>query len=181
MTIIQVAKLSLWLFTYLQNKQLTIEKISVVFFFSEIPDFSVHILPKGDIRPEATEIHGLEKRSGRLFLRGDPIPSVTLYQALEQFQSWILKYFYENSAVLVIHFWYYWIVSIYCHLFYIFCGILFDTFYNLIYVGTLKVAICQMAISNFCGKAKWKGKIPWRRLIDVFRYFNRWMILSDGC
>ena len=75
--------------------------ISVLFFFSEIPDFSVHILPKGDIWPEATEIHGLEKRSGRLFLRGDPIPSVTLYQALEQFQSWILKYFYENSTVLV--------------------------------------------------------------------------------
>ena len=74
---------------------------TVLFYFSEIPDFSVHILPKGDIWPEATEIHGLEKKSGRLFLRSEPIPSVTLYQALEQFQSWILKYFYQNSAVLV--------------------------------------------------------------------------------
>jgi hypothetical protein len=71
-------------------------------FFREVPDFSVHILPRGEISSDATAIHGIEKKSGKLFLRGNPIPAVDLYQALDQFQNWILKNFYENSAVLVI-------------------------------------------------------------------------------
>jgi hypothetical protein len=73
-----------------------------VCFFREVPDFSVHILPRGEISSDATAIHGIEKKSGKLFLRGNPIPAVDLYQALDQFQNWILKNFYENSAVLVI-------------------------------------------------------------------------------
>ena len=75
------------------------------FFRREIPDFSVHICPRGEISSEATQIHGIEKKSGRLILRGDPVSSVDTYQGLEMFQKWILKNFYENSVVLVCKVW----------------------------------------------------------------------------
>ena len=78
-----------------------ISLIPLIVFFREVPDFSVHILPRGEISADASQIHGIEKKSGRLVLRGHPIHSVNPYQGLGQFQNWILKNFYENSVVLV--------------------------------------------------------------------------------
>jgi hypothetical protein len=55
-----------------------------------VPDLSVYILPRGPISPDATNVHGIEKKSGKLFVRGNPVPAVDPVQGMHALQESIL-------------------------------------------------------------------------------------------
>ncbi len=80
--------------------------------YREVPDFNVYINPRGEISPDMTDLHNFEKRSGKLYLKGNPVSSVDPKQGFEMFQNWILKNFYENSALLVWAFSHFFLASI---------------------------------------------------------------------